>query len=494
MKIVDLVNGAWAITPEMLNEIQSIYARHTRSEKLNQKELMAAIGPRPAKGERRYLEVLDNGIAILSVQGVLGKKMNMFLNISGGTSMQMATDEFKEAIQDQGVRAVFMDVDSPGGSVDGTADMANAIRDARGTKPIVAFTDGGIFSAAYWIASAADKIIMSNETAMAGSIGVIARHVDFSKQLDIMGITETEITAGKYKSPYPDSKPLSEFGRQVIQDDVDTLYSAFVQAVSDNRGLDINNLEQWADGRCFIGQAAIDAGLVDGIISRDDLIAQMADGDSASGIVTAGGAVSDDGGSVSAKSTAVAVAVKQNLTPKAGGAEGPEMEEANMTKDELKVQHPEVYKAIYDEGVSSVETLPTVEALAEAKAEGAKAETQRVTDVRAQSLPGFETEIEAMVADGKTTGAEAAMAINKAQRDALEAKREDLGQDAKGLIAASEAAKEDEGTEGKKDFKALVAEAVDAGATLGAATSAMARKHPEAHEAYLTSLKKTKEE
>ena len=293
MKIPDIVNGAWAITPEMLNEIQAIYTRHTRGEKLSKKEILAAIGPRAPEGQRRYLNVLDNGIAILSVQGVLGKKMNMFMDISGGTSMQMATDEFKEAVADESVKAIFMDIDSPGGSVDGTADMANAIRDARGVKPIVAFTDGGIFSAAYWIASAADKIIMSNETVMAGSIGVIARHVDFSKQLDAIGITETEITAGKFKSPYPDSKPLSDFGREVIQADVDTLYSAFVQAVSDNRGLDINNLEQWADGRCFIGQAAIDAGLVDSIASRDEVIAEMAGDDST---LAAGGAVSDDGG------------------------------------------------------------------------------------------------------------------------------------------------------------------------------------------------------
>lgn len=164
-----------------------------------------------------------------------------------------------------------------------------------------------------------------------------------------------------------------------------------------------------------------------------------------------------------------------------------------MTKDELQLKHPEVYQAIFKEGAESVDSTPMAEALDKAKAEGAKEESQRVTDVRAQSLPGHEVLIETLVADGKTTGPEAAMAINKAQQDVLAAQRDKLGEDGKKLLAASEPSK-GEGGEDKKDFLALVKAEMEGGMTRGAATSKVCKDHPDAHADWVAGLKPQKKE
>lgn len=450
MKMIDLVNGAWAITAEMLDEIQAIYARHLSGPKLDQKEIIAAIG-RPAKNERRYLNIMENGVAVISLEGVLGKKMNLFMDISGGTSTQLATAEFKAALEDPDVKSILLDIDSPGGAVDGTADMAQAIRAARGQKPIMAFTDGLIASAAYWIASAADKIFISNETAMVGSIGVIGRHVDYSKRDEADGIKKTEITAGKYKSPYPESEPLSGFGREVLQGTVDHIYGSFVDDVAANRGLETADHEAWADGRVFLGAQAVESGLVDAILSRKELIDNMAAGDAVDeGSVMAGSEI-DSGQAVEVKNgMAYAIAAKpENENPAAGDATGTEEGKVEvMTIAELKASHPDLVKDLQAEGIAVISQADfsaarpeMVEAFTK---EGASAEAARVADVRAESLPGHEALVEDMAADGSTTGPQAAQRILAAQRDILKDKGAQVSQDAADLIAASEPSKDDD--------------------------------------------------
>ena len=230
MKILDVLTAPWAIQPSKLLEIQGIYATHLRGDKIDLKGVEAAIGRPLNNNQAQGYEVID-GVAVLPITGVISKRMNLFAQISGGASTELVARDLKAAISDPAVKAIILQIDSPGGTVDGTETLANLVREAKAVKPTVAFADGMMASAAYWIGSAAGGIYMSDSVAQIGSIGVVATHQDISAAEAARGVKTTEITAGKYKRAASQFAPLTESGRQTIQDQVDYLYSVFVQAV-----------------------------------------------------------------------------------------------------------------------------------------------------------------------------------------------------------------------------------------------------------------------
>lgn len=271
MKILDVLNAPWAIIPDRLNEIQEIYFTHLRGEKIDIKLIEAQTGKKMQNEEQGY-EVFGN-VAVIPVDGVLAKKMNLFSKISGGASTQLIERDFKQALLDPLVKSIILAIDSPGGTVDGTQELASVIHSARGKKRVLAHTDGSMTSAAYWIGSAADQIYISGDTVAVGSIGVIAQHVDYSKAEDQAGIRVTEITAGKYKRIASEHTPLTEEGRAVIQEIVDDIYTAFVNDVARNRGTSAEDvLKRMANGKIFIGKKSMEAGLVDGVSTLQALI------------------------------------------------------------------------------------------------------------------------------------------------------------------------------------------------------------------------------
>jgi len=278
-RLLDILTSPWAIMPEKLLEIQAIYFTHLRGEKIDLSGIEAKIGAAADRGfEKNY--VIDQNVAIIPIQGIIAKKMNLFTRISGGVSTQLLKRDILDAVKDPEVASIFLDVDSPGGTVDGTEELAGAIREARAVKPVVAYTDGIMASAAYWIASSADMIYISGETPAVGSIGVVTAHVDYSGYEDKMGIKTTEIYAGKYKRIASEYKPLSAEGRQYLQDQVDYLYTIFVTTVAAARPQKLTIPEEgaipWAEGKLFTGIQAIDAGLADGVETKDRIIADMA--------------------------------------------------------------------------------------------------------------------------------------------------------------------------------------------------------------------------
>ncbi len=270
MKLLDILTSPWAIVPEKYAEIQEIYFTHLRGEKIKVKEVEARIGRRLENEEQGYQ--LVNGVGIVPINGVIAKRMNMFQEISGGASCELIARDFREAMNDRKVKAVLLDIDSPGGTVDGTQDLAKMIFEHRGQKPIAAFTDGQMASAAYWIGAAADEIFISGDTPQVGSIGVVASHVDVSKAEESRGIKTTEIYAGKYKRIASRYAPLSEEGKATLQDMVDYLYEVFVDDVAKFRGVSQEDALKMADGKLFMGKRAQKAGLVDGIKTFDQVI------------------------------------------------------------------------------------------------------------------------------------------------------------------------------------------------------------------------------
>ena len=151
-RLFDLVVGPWALTPSMLDELQAVYCTHLRGEKIDLRAIEASIG-RPLANQQRSFDVVD-GVAVLPVQGVISPKANLMTQISGGASAQLLQRDLAAALADPRVSAVVLAIDSPGGSVFGSPDLAAQIYAARDVKPIVAHTDGMMASAAYWISSA----------------------------------------------------------------------------------------------------------------------------------------------------------------------------------------------------------------------------------------------------------------------------------------------------------------------------------------------------
>lgn len=454
MRLIDIVNAPWAVTPEMHREVQGIYARHCRGEKINVADIEARIGG-PLPGPTRGYQV-ENGVAILPIEGVLAKRMNLFMQISGGTSMQLAARDFNEALADPEVNSIVLAIDSPGGTVDGTQELADAIFNARGTKPVIALADGFMASAAYWIGSSASRVFITSETTVVGSIGVVQAHMDVSRAEELRGVKTTEVTAGKFKRIASQYGPLSAEGRATIQDQVDQVYSVFVEAVARNRGVSADTvLEDMADGRVFIGQQAINAGLVDGVSTLDRLIARAAAGefDLPEG---------DDDDPYAAQA---GYRLARNVSPQpkaeqSGGASERDAvtdEEAHMNIEKLKAEHPDVAAALIEEGRKA--------GLEEGRKAGADAERERIKAVEDQTMSGHDALIATLKYDGKTTGPEAAVQVLAAEKAKKGNKLNDLRADATDATVThaampdDEEDDEDDGEEGDgKAKKATVSE------------------------------------
>jgi signal peptide peptidase SppA len=408
VRLGELVYGAWAIQPSYLEELQSIYEMHLRGDKIDLPALEARLG-RPLANEQRDYELVS-GVAVLSIEGVMAPKANLFMRISGGASTQMIADQVGAAAADNGVRSILLVIDSPGGSVLGTPELGQAIREAAASTPVVARCDGVMASAAYWAGSAANAVYITGPTVMAGNIGVVGTHTDTSVADARSGIKKTEITAGKYKRIASSLEPLTPEGRASMQEQVDYLYSIFVDVVAENRGVDVQTvLDHMADGRVFIGQQAIDAGLVDGVSTLDALIGQMASNPAAfqsrrkAQVKAAGKKKSTSAGAAAEDDSAEVQAAADPATTTPEGQTMPGENQTVITREILQKDHAAVYAEIHAAGVA--------------------AEISRANAVRAMSVPGHEKLIAQLAADGKTTGPEAAAAIVVAQQETLKAAR-----------------------------------------------------------------------
>jgi len=276
MNAFDILTTPWLIAPEKLSEIQEIYIHHLRGEK----NIPGAIGTMKSTKVNTEGYDIQNGVAILSLAGLIFKDMNLLARILGGISSREVAQVFDQAFADSTVNSILLYIDSPGGSVEGTQELARQIFEARGQKPIIAYSDGAMNSAAYWIGSAADKVYISGDNVQVGSIGVVARHIDVSKADAMAGLKRTNIVAGRFKQIASEIEPLNELGKKTIQDAVDHVYAAFVGDVARFRKLSsvpVKDSETetipWADGKVFMGRNSIDIGLVDGIQTLSEIIA-----------------------------------------------------------------------------------------------------------------------------------------------------------------------------------------------------------------------------
>lgn len=218
-------------------------------------------------------DVTPEGIAIIPVFGTLVRRTVGLEAQSGLTSYASLGQQLAEAVADPKVRAILLDVDSPGGEAGGVFDLADQIFAARKAKPIWAVANEEAFSAAYAIAAAASKVYVSR-TGGVGSIGVIAVHLDQSQAEADAGLKYTAIYAGARKNDLSPHEPLSDPARATLQTEVDRVYEMFVATVARARGLAPDAVKATEAG-LFFGADAIAAGLADKLGTFDDALADL---------------------------------------------------------------------------------------------------------------------------------------------------------------------------------------------------------------------------
>lgn len=208
------------------------------------------------------------GIAVIQVYGTLVQKNGTMRPYSGMTGYDGIRANLSLAVNDPAVRAIVLDIDSPGGEVAGCFDLVDAIYSMRkGDKPVDAILSEHAYSAAYAIASACRKIYVPR-TGGTGSVGVICMHVDFSKALSQQGINVTLITYGDRKADGNQYSPLEAEALKRIQADTDFMGDLFVKTVARNRGLSISKVRD-TQALTFLGAESVANGFADAVMAPD---------------------------------------------------------------------------------------------------------------------------------------------------------------------------------------------------------------------------------
>ena len=222
-----------------------------------------------AKGGYRVID----GIAVIDVFGLLAHRGGLQADSSYVQGYDVIAKSLDIALTDREVRAVVLNVDSPGGEVSGAFQLADQIRAARAVKPIHAVAGDLAASAGYLIASAAQTVSVSL-SGQVGSIGVVTCHADLSGAMEKAGVKVTPIFAGAHKVDGNPYAPLPPEVAARIQADIDHYYAMFVAAVAESRALSPRAIRA-TEAEMYIGQNAVAAGLADRVETPDQLIARL---------------------------------------------------------------------------------------------------------------------------------------------------------------------------------------------------------------------------
>lgn len=388
-----LLAGNWLILEEGLEQIIAI-VEQTNGDP----EAVAAKLGRPLQNTRSV--TMRGDVAVMPVTGPIFRYANLFTEISGATSVQQLASDFNAALADEKVSAIALEINSPGGEITGISEFADMVFAARGKKPVVAYVEGYGASAAYWIASAAERLVI-NDTGSVGSIGVLS-NVRKNRQTDTMEIVSTQ-------SPHKRPDVSTESGKKQIQNYVDTLAEVFIAAVARHRGVSDETVRSdFGQGGLLVGKNAVDAGMADAVGSLESVIADLS------------------AGRMPEAKSAAPKPKTQNPPPKKG-------DPPKMDIETLQKEHPELAAQLIAqgkaEGVKEGQKAGE-DAAAQRQKEAEAAEAQRKADVRAALIPGHEALIERLAADGKTTGAEAVALVHAAEKDLRTGTAKGLREDA----------------------------------------------------------------
>lgn len=263
-EVAEALSSIWAIAPH------AYAALYQQLPQLIGKTIEAA-GPGAGAGS---VQTRKGTIAILPVHGPIVNRGSI-LTFFGFTSAEQLTTSFRRLVNDRGIDAIVLDIDSPGGVVGGIEELVTEVYRARGIKPVTAVAQYLAASAAYWISTSADEIWVS-PSGEVGSIGVFVAHEDIGGALDKAGVKMSLVSAGKYKTEGNPYEPLTAEARAALQARVDDYYGVFVSSVARNRGVRVSEVRNgFGEGRIVNAQEALKLGMVDRIGTLEEALTSI---------------------------------------------------------------------------------------------------------------------------------------------------------------------------------------------------------------------------
>ena len=352
----------WAIEPDYLRSI-SKEALSTKSEKHLDNTGSVSI---------------RDGTAIIPIHGPITARNTFFSLFAGGTSLETLAKDFREALSNEDVKSILFDIDSPGGVAVGPMEMAEMIYNARGRKPIYSYIGRNGSSAAYWLASATEKIIV-NPSALVGSIGVVTT-IPVQEQPDQDGYKNIEIVSSNAALKRPD--PKTKEGLAEIRRELDDLESTFIESIAKYRSITPEIIKaDFGGGGVIIGSQAVNKNMADALGTYEEVLANL---------------------NQKFNSNNQIMSKEQNKETKA------DISKREITADYIKKEFPDVTNTIIQEVSSDIKK--------EAFADGAKHERDRILAIESAALPGHEDLIAEAKKDSSITAEKLALKIIAAEK------------------------------------------------------------------------------
>ncbi len=217
-------------------------------------------------------------IVAVPVEGTIAPAESSLGGVQPTATPEGLADALRQAADDPSVRAVVLEINSPGGGVTASDEMHQSILDFKKNteKPVVVSMGDVAASGGYYISTAADRIV-ANETTLTGSLGVIFQLTNFSEAADKYGISQVVIKSGKFKDIGNSFRKMTPEEREIFQSLVDESYAEFVDVISEGRDMPKERVREIADGRIYSGSQARELGLVDSFGGLDEAAAIAAE-------------------------------------------------------------------------------------------------------------------------------------------------------------------------------------------------------------------------
>jgi len=268
--LAEVAATPWAIEPAKGEAIAHFLSRKAAGEQIPRAEIDAAAALRkPAKKPRAGV------VALVPLHGVMVKRGNFITEASGLMTTEDVGRAVDAAAADPNVEAIVLDVDSPGGSVAGTPELADRVHAAAKAKKVIAVANSAAASAAYWVAAQAGELVVT-PSGQVGSLGVFVMHFDRSEEMRQRGVAVTLVKAGERKAAGHPYGPLEGEARAEVEEVVAGYYDQFVRAVARGRKATLTAVrEGFGKGGMVLAEAAVREGMADRVATLDDVLARF---------------------------------------------------------------------------------------------------------------------------------------------------------------------------------------------------------------------------
>lgn len=250
-----IYNEPWLITPSKWSSICAQFEAHVHGNRADM--------PMDDAPKNKDMPRMESSAAIIPIHGIIGRHCSMLEMSSGACDLDIVSESVAGAMESKEVDRIILDINSPGGTVNGVAECAQLVGEAARAMPVFAFTDSQCCSAAYWLASQASAIYCT-PSAILGSVGVYCIHFDQSRQLENEGIKVNALVSGKMKLAGASFKSMTDEERIFLQARIDKIGIQFRTAISAKRNIDPEILQ----GQFYDGDECVTNGYADGLVSN----------------------------------------------------------------------------------------------------------------------------------------------------------------------------------------------------------------------------------